>query len=314
MTGSGTRIVVVMGGPSTEREVSIATGNGVLRALERLGYDARSLDFDADFVDAVRAFAPDVVFVALHGPGGEDGTIQGVLEWLKLPYTGSDVRGCALSIDKHVTKKLLAAEGLPTASWDTFDFNGGTLPLLPGSLNLPLVVKPRDEGSSTGVRFVHTHEEWSRAMIELSERRSAVIAEELIRGREFSCGVLFEQALPIVEIVPQGREFYDYEAKYEPGGSRHEVPAKLDEDLTHRLQMLALSTHRLLGLRDYSRTDIMLTREGRPYILEVNALPGLTPTSIFPEESAAGGVPYDALIDRLVKAALDRGRALVDVP
>jgi D-alanine-D-alanine ligase len=312
VTGSGVRIVVAMGGPSTEREVSIASGNGVMRALERLGYEARALDFDADFVDAVRAFAPDLVFVALHGPGGEDGTIQGVLEWLKLPYTGSDVRGCALSIDKHVTKKLLSAEGLPTASWDTFDFDGGTLPLLPGSLNLPLVVKPRDEGSSTGVRFVRTHEEWSRAMIELSERRSAVLAEELIVGREFSCGVLFEHALPVIEILPQGHEFYDYEAKYEAGASRHEVPAKLDEDLTHRLQMLALSTHRLLGLRDYSRTDIMLTREGRPYILEVNALPGLTPTSLFPEESAADGIPYDTLIDRLVKAALDRGRTLVD--
>jgi len=305
-------VVVVMGGPSTEREVSIASGNGVMRALERLGYEARSIDFDERFVEALRELRPDVVFNALHGPGGEDGTIQGILEWLHLPYTGSDVRSCALSMDKHLTKKLLQAEGLPTPAWDTFDFEGGTLPLLPGSLNLPLVVKPRNEGSSTGVLLVRTHEEWSQAMIDLSEKRAGVIAEELVEGREFSCGVLFEQALPVIEILPQGHQFYTFAAKYASGGSRHEVPAHIDEDLAHRLQMLALSAHRLLGLRDYSRTDVMLSREGRPYILETNALPGLTPTSLLPEECAASGIPYDTLIDRLVRAALDRGRMLVE--
>lgn len=307
------RVAVVMGGPSTEREVSIASGRGVVAALERLEYDARTLDFDENFVAALRALEPDVVFNALHGPGGEDGTIQGVLDWMRVPYTGSDLRSCAIAMDKHLTKKLLSAEGLPTAAWDTFDFDGGTLPLLPGSLNLPLVVKPRNEGSSTGISIVRTHEEWSKAMIDLSESRSNILAEEFIEGREFGCGVLFEAALPIVEIVPQGREFYDYEAKYRAGGSRHVVPAHVDDDLAHRLQMLALSTHRMLGLRDYSRTDFIVSPTGRPYILEINALPGFTPTSLFPEVAAAAGIGYDALVDRLVRAALDRGRALVDV-
>jgi D-alanine-D-alanine ligase len=307
------RVAVVMGGSNSEREVSLVTGKAVLRALETLGHEARAIDFDDRFVDALRGFEPDVAFIALHGPGGEDGTVQGVLEWLGVPYTGSDVRSSALAMDKHLTKKLLSAEGLPTPSWDTFDFAGGTLPLLPGSLNLPLVVKPRNEGSSAGVRMVRTHEEWSRAMIELSERRSAVLAEELVAGREFSCGVLFEQALPVIEIIPEGREFYDYDAKYAPGGSRHEVPAKLDDDVAHRLQILALSTHRLLGLRDYSRTDIIVTREGRPYILEINSLPGLTPTSLFPDECAAAGIGFEALVDRLIRAALDRGLTLADV-
>lgn len=313
MSAGKPRVAVVMGGSNTEREVSLASGKAVLHALEALGHEARAVDFDARFVDAVREFAPDVAFLALHGPGGEDGTIQGVLEWLGVPYTGSDVRSSALAMDKHLTKKLLSAEGLPTPSWDTFDFTGGTLPLLPGSLNLPLVVKPRNEGSSAGVRMVRTHEEWSRAMIELSGQRSAVIAEELVDGREFSCGVLFEQALPVIEILPEGHDFYSYDAKYAPGGSRHEVPAKIDDDLTHRLQMLALSTHRLLGLRDYSRTDIMVSREGRPYILEINSLPGLTPTSLLPEECAATGISFEALIDRLIRAALDRDRAFADV-
>jgi D-alanine-D-alanine ligase len=262
----------------------------------------------------MREMSPDVVFNALHGPGGEDGTLQGILDWLRIPYTGSDLRSCALAMDKHMTKKLLSAEGLPTPAWDTFDFEGGTLPLLPGSLNLPLVVKPRNEGSSAGVSLVRTHEEWSRAMIAVSERRSVILAEEYIEGREFSCGVLFEAALPIVEIFPQGSDFYDYEAKYQPGASRHVVPAQIDGDLTHRLQMLALSTHRLLGLRDYSRTDFIVTASGRPYILEINALPGLTQTSLLPEECSAAGIGYDVLVDRLVRAALGRDRTLLDVP
>jgi D-alanine--D-alanine ligase len=307
------RVAVVMGGPSTEREVSIASGQGVLHALGTLGYEAQSFDFDGRFIDAIRAFAPDVVFNALHGPGGEDGRIQGILDWLGIPYTGSDLRSCALAMDKHLTKKLISAEGLPTAAWDVFDLSGGTLPLLPGSLNLPLVVKPRDEGSSTGVTIVHTHEEWSHAMIASAARATNVMAEEFVPGREFSCGVFFEQALPIVEIESNA-DFYTYDAKYKAGGSRHTVPARLDHDLTARLQTLALSVHRLIGLRDYSRTDIIVTKEGRPYILEVNALPGLTPTSLLPEECAAAGIPYEALIDRLVRAALERGQAFVAVP
>jgi D-alanine-D-alanine ligase len=241
----------------------------------------------------------------LHGTGGEDGTIQGVLEWLGVPYTGSDLTSCALAMDKHLAKKLLAAEGLPTPAWDTFDLSGGTLPLLPGSLNLPLVVKPRASGSSAGVSIVRTHEEWTRAMIDIVPRTTQILAEECIAGREFSVGVLGEEALPIVEIIA-GDEFYSYDAKYKPGGSRHLVPAPIDDDLTARLKMLALSMHRLIGLRDYSRTDFIVTKEGRPYILEINALPGLTPLSLLPDEARAAGISFDALIERLLQCALGR--------
>jgi len=288
-----------MGGPSAERDVSIATGTGVMRALDKLGYDARSLDFDARFIEALRELEPDVVFNALHGKGGEDGQLQGILDWMGLAYTGSDLAGCALAMDKHNTKKLLAAEGLPTPAWDTYDLRGGTLPLLPGSLNLPLVVKPRADGSSVGVMLVKTHEQWTAAMIGAAARTNDVLAEEYIPGREFSCGILGEEALPIVEIAASD-EFYTYDAKYKPGGSRHYVPAPIDPDLASRLQMLALSVHRLIGLRDYSRTDFIVTKEGRPYILEINALPGLTPSSLLPDECSAIGISYEALIDRLV--------------
>ena len=301
----GLKVAVVMGGPSAEREVSIQSGNGVMRALAALGHDARSLDFDARFVDAIREIVPDVVFNALHGPGGEDGEIQGVLEWMGIPYTGSGIAACAVAMDKHLTKKLLAAEGLPTPAWDVFDLTGGTLPLLPGSLNLPLVVKPRASGSSAGVVIVRSHEAWSKAILDAASRTPEVLAEEFVAGREFSCGVLGEEALPVVEILPSD-EFYSYDAKYKPGGSRHLVPAPIDHDLTSRLQTLALSVHRLLGLRDYSRADFIVSKEGRPTVLEVNALPGMTPTSLLPDEALHAGISYEALVERLLQYALAR--------
>ena len=300
------KVAVVMGGSSSEREISIQTGSGVMRALQTLGYDAQSLDFDANFIDAVRALKPDVVFVALHGPGGEDGQVQAILDYLGIAYTGSGVEAAALAMDKHLTKKLIGAEGLPTAAWDLFDLSGGTLPLLPGSLDLPLVIKPRYEGSSSGVSIVKTHEQWTNAMLTSAKLFPQVMAEEYVEGREFTCGVLGEEALPVVEIVANKDDFYTYDAKYAPGGSTHIVPAEIDADLAARLQMLALSVHRLIGLRDYSRTDFIVSAEGRPQILEVNTLPGLTPTSLLPDACKAIGISYEALIDRLVGYALAR--------
>lgn len=300
------KVAVVMGGSSSERDVSIQSGSGVMRALQSLGYEAHSLDYDARFIDALREIKPDVVFNALHGPGGEDGQIQGILEYLGVPYTGSGVEASALAMDKHLTKKLLAAEGLPTAAWDLFDLSGGTLPLLPGVLDLPLVVKPRFEGSSVGVQIVATHEQWTNAMIGAARNYAQIMAEEFLSGREFTCVVLGEEALPVIEIIANGGEFYSYDAKYQPGGSTHIVPAQIDEDLAARLQMLALSVHRLLGLRDYSRTDFIVSPEGRPYILEVNTLPGLTPTSLVPDACAAIGISYEALVERLIGYALAR--------
>jgi D-alanine-D-alanine ligase len=172
-------------------------------------------------------------------------------------------------------------------------------------LSLPLVVKPRASGSSAGVAIVRTHEAWSKVIIETAERTPEVLVEEFVPGREFSCGVLGEEALPVVEIVPTD-EFYSYDAKYKPGGSRHLIPAPIGDDLTSRLQTLALSVHRLVGLRDYSRTDFIVTKEGRPTILEVNALPGMTPQSLLPDEAQHAGISYEALVDRLLQYTLAR--------
>lgn len=301
------KIVVAMGGSSAEREISLRTGEGVMQALRGLGYDVSALDYDERFLDGVRESRPDAVFNALHGPGGEDGHIQALLEYIGVPYTGSAVEASSLSMDKHLTKKLLAAEGLPTAAWDLFDLSGGTLPLLPGSLDLPLVVKPRFEGSSAGVTIVRTHEQWTAAMLAASKSFGQILAEEYVDGREFTCAVLGEEALPVVEIVANRDGFYSFEAKYESGGSTHVVPAQIDPDLAARLQMIALSTHRLLGLRDYSRTDFIVSGDRRPYVLEINSLPGLTPTSLLPDACAAAGITFEALVERLVGYALARG-------
>jgi D-alanine-D-alanine ligase len=299
-------VAVVMGGSSSEREISLASGDEVLRALHALGYDARALDYDARFLDAMQQMKPDLAFVALHGPGGEDGHVQALLEYLGVPYTGSGLEAAAISMDKHLTKKLLAAEGLPTPVWDLFDLSGGTLPLLPGSLDLPLVVKPRFEGSSKGVAIVRTHEAWTKAMLEASKSYAQVLAEEYVEGREVTCAVLGEEALPLVEIVANRDGFYSYDAKYLPGGSTHVVPAPIDADLSARLQMLALSAHRLLGLRDYSRSDFIIRSDNRPYLLEINSLPGLTPVSLLRDACSASGIGFEALIERLVGYALAR--------
>ena len=301
------KVVVVMGGSSAEREISLRSGEGVVPALQALGYDCVALDYDDRFIEAVRDAKPDAVFNALHGPGGEDGHVQAILEYLGIPYTGSGVEASSLAMDKHLTKKLLAAEGLPTAAWDLFDLSGGTLPLLPGSLDPPLVVKPRFEGSSAGVVIVRTHEQWTTAMLAASKSYAQILAEEYVEGREFTCAVLGEEALPVVEIVANRDGFYSFDAKYEPGGSTHVVPAPIDGDLAARLQMLALSAHRLLGLRDYSRTDFIVSGDRRPYVLEINSLPGLTPTSLLPDACAAAGISFEALVDRLVGFALARG-------
>ena len=299
------KVAVVMGGPSAEREVSIESGTCVMRALATLGHDARSLDFDARFVDAIREIRPTWCSTRCTAAAARTARSRACWNGWGFRTPGSGVAACAIAMDKHLTKKLLAAEGLPTPAWDVFDLTGGTLPLLPGSLNLPLVAKPRASGSSAGVSIVKTHEAWTKAMIEAAERTPEILAEEFVPGREFSCGVLGEEALPVVEIVPSD-EFYSYDAKYKPGGSRHLIPAPIDHDLTSRLQTLALSVHRLVGLRDYSRTDFIVTDHGRPTILEVNALPGMTPQSLLPDEAQHAGISYEALVERLLQHAVTR--------
>lgn len=303
------RIAVLMGGRSAEREISLQSGAGVLSTLEQLGYAAFSVDYDDRFVDNLRDRKPDAVFIALHGGAGEDGSVQAVLEWLRIPYQGSGVRASAVAMDKWMTKALMRAEGIPTPEAAIIEASslsgGGALPAIPAKIGCPCVVKPVADGSSVGVHIISESADWEPAIRDAASHGERLLVERYVSGREFTVAVLGEIALPVVEITPHD-ESYSYAAKYTPGGSTHRVPADIDAALSARMQQYGLDLHRALGARDYSRTDVLLDDKGGPFVLECNTLPGLTRYSLFPEAAAAAGIDYAALVDRLVKAALSR--------
>ena len=297
-----------MGGTSAEREISLQTGAGVLKALEALEYPSFSVDFDSAFVGVMRARRPDVVFNALHGGTGEDGTVQAVLDWLGIPYQGSGVRASAIAMDKWAAKSLMQASGLPTPRGVTFPLLAGDTIPIPDPPGLPCVVKPRSEGSAVGVNIVHFAEQWAEAVGEAASTRGGIVVEEYVEGREFTVAVLADQALPVIEIQPHD-DFYTYHAKYTAGASTHVVPADVSTALARTMQDSALRLHVALGCRDYSRTDMLLSAASNSiYLLECNTLPGLTPLSLFPEAAAAVGIGYEQLIDRLVQSAARRAR------
>jgi D-alanine-D-alanine ligase len=301
------KIAVLMGGRSAEREISLQTGAGVLSTLEQLGYAAFSVDYDERFVDNVRERKPDAVFIALHGGAGEDGSVQAVLEWMRIPYQGSGVRASAVAMDKWMTKALMRAEGIPTPKAAIIEVSslGAGVPAIPSEIGCPCVVKPAAAGSSVGVHIVTESADWEPAIRDAASQGERMLVESYVSGREFTVAVLGESALPVVEISPHD-ESYSYAAKYTPGGSTHRVPADLDPATAARMQKFGLDLHRALGARDYSRTDILLDDAGDSFVLECNTLPGLTQFSLFPEAAAAAGIDYAALVDRLVKAALSR--------
>ena len=299
-------VAVVMGGASAEREISLQTGEGVRQALESLGYRTVTLDFDSSFVDRIRALSPDVVFNALHGGAGEDGTVQAILEWLGVPYQGSGVRASAIAMDKWISKAVMRAAGIPTPEAVELGVEGASAVPMPSAFPLPFVVKPRSEGSAVGVTVVRSPAEWPDAVKAATSPSGRILVEAYVAGREFTVAVLGRDALPVIEIAPSD-EFYSYHAKYTPGASRHTVPAKLDGGVAARMQAHALALHAAIGARDCSRTDIMMDAAGDLWILECNTLPGLTALSLFPEAAAAAGIGYEALVERLVRAALDRG-------
>jgi D-alanine-D-alanine ligase len=298
-------VAVLMGGHSAESEISLLTGAGVMQALTSLGYSPTRIDHDEGFVDALCRLQPDVVFNALHGGDGENGTVQAILDWLRIPYQGTGVRASAVAMDKWLTKALVLAEGLPAPRGIYLTAAQAASFAIAPRFGLPCVVKPRAEGSAVGVSIVRDQSEWPGAVNEASIGAGDVVVEEYIEGREFTVAVLGDEALPVVEITPHDR-FYSYTAKYTPGGSTHTVPARLEPNVAQRMQHDALQLHRALGCRDYSRIDIMLDSSGRVAILECNTLPGLTPLSLFPDAAKAAGISYEALVERLLQCALSR--------
>lgn len=348
------RVAVLMGGTSSERQVSLSTGRQVMEALDPERYDvfpvdsanlggptlprgagagagstpARALESGARRTDNLTELArelpdpsmpplvgrnrPDVAVICLHGKYGEDGTIQGMLELLGIPYTGSGVLASALAIDKLMSKKVFEWEGIPTPSsislrsWRDAESYLAALEAGEARVTCPLVVKPSRQGSTIGISIVHDPAEVRAALEKAFEFDSDVLVETFIEGMEITGAVLGNDdpiCLPLVEIVPASG-FYDFEAKYTPGATDEIVPARLPEPVTQRAQELALRAHQALGCRGFSRTD-MLVRGDEVWVLETNTIPGMTPTSLLPRSAQAAGIPFPELVERMIQLALE---------
>ena len=293
-------ITLMLGGTSAERTVSLSSGKAVGAALASLGHTVHELDPQRS--GWTLPAETDLVFLALHGTYGEDGTVQRQLDKLGVPYTGCDPEASRLAFDKVLTKERCFQAGVPTASYLVLDSPSTPWPK---GWQLPLVIKPVCQGSSVGLQFVRETEDWSRALTESLRHDSRVLVEELIVGRETTVGILEDQALPIVEVRPRSGS-YDFTNKYTKGRTEYFCPAEFEAATTRRIQEAGLGAFRAIGGRDYARVDVMVRPDGSPVVLEVNTLPGMTETSLLPKGAAAAGMSYAALCQRMVELALRR--------
>lgn len=296
------RIGVLMGGLSAERTISLKTGKAIYNSLKRQGYNAFAIDAGRDLPGQLKKKRIDFAFIALHGPGGEDGAVQGLLEWLNIPYTGSGVLASSLAMDKAASKRMFRAAGLPTAPWVevTHVVKRDARPPLP----LPVVVKPATQGSAIGISIVRTPREWSKALVTGFMYDRTLIVEKYIRGVEVTVGVLNGKALPVIEILPVNRAFYDFKAKYAPGGSQHILPARITTAQRKAVERLALEACKALLVRGAVRVDLIIDEARGPMVLEVNTIPGMTETSLLPEAAAAAGIDFDHLVLRIAETAV----------
>ncbi|PLX38937.1 MAG: D-alanine--D-alanine ligase [Deltaproteobacteria bacterium] len=295
------KIAVLKGGLSKEREVSLVTGGAVVTALRENGHFVTEVDVDRELPLRLAEIDPEVVFIALHGRWGEDGTVQGLLEIMGLPYTGSSVTASALAMDKILSKEVFAARGIATPPFQVLGANEEADAV---ELKAPLVAKAPLEGSSIGMGIAHAAENIGDAIRAARESTNgSVLIEKFIVGRELTVGVLGAgEALPIVEITPESG-VYDFEAKYTPGKTRYTCPATLDDETTERVKELGARAYAALGCSGAARTDILLDGEGNAWVLEVNTIPGMTPTSLLPKAAAAAGISFNELVDRMVSEA-----------
>jgi D-alanine-D-alanine ligase len=308
------RVAVLKGGRSLERQVSLKSAARVEDALERLGHEVLPIDVGPGLVTRLREGRPDVAFVALHGEDGEDGTIQELLEVLGVPYTGSPPSACARSWDKELTKHMLRDADLPAAEAHAFtqaalrDLGAGdALPEIEQRLGFPLVVKPARGGSALGIKFAAAAEDVPAALVSAFAYDTKVLLERHIAGRDLAVSVLDGEALPVIEAVPVDDAFYDFEARYEIGRTDFVCPARLPDGVTERAQELALAVWAALGCRGFARIDLMLEEAtGELLVLEANAVPGLTDTSLLPQAADAAGIAFDDLVARLLGLAVSR--------
>ena len=298
MTDFG-KVAVLMGGRSTERDISLKSGDRVLAALKRKGVDAHAFDPRDQGIDHLIAQRFQRVFIALHGRFGEDGTVQGALEYLGIPYTGSGVMASALAMDKWRTKLVWRAAGIPTPAYELLTADSKAADVA-ARLGLPLMVKAAHEGSSIGITKVETVEQYAAAYALAAKLDDTVIAEQFIAGREVTAAILDDDALPLVRIeAPRGN--YDYHNKYFGNETRYHCPSGLPDDLEKQIQQQALAAFRLIGCQGWGRLDVMLDAENRPWFLEVNTIPGMTDHSLVPLAARANGLPFDDLVLRILE-------------
>jgi len=305
---NGKKVGVLMGGLSSEREISLITGKAVASALRRKGLDALEMDVGYDIAEKIKSEGIDLAFLALHGTHGEDGSIQGLLEYARIPYTGSGVLGSALAYDKIKSKEIFKANGIPTPDFQVI--RKGTD--CKRTLEFPLVVKPNRQGSSLGIHIVKTEENWLKALEDAFSYSDEILAEEFIEGRLLAIGMKQSTPMPIVEIRPKS-EFYDYSAKYTSGETQYICPAKLTYEEKSACEEAAIKVFSALQGRGVPRIDVILDSNGVPYVLEMNTIPGMTPTSLLPMGAKKAGIEFDDLaLEILSTAQLDYPEALTE--
>lgn len=309
------RIAVIMGGKSGEREVSLRSGRNIADALKRSGCTAATFDVEPDLFIQLRDYKPDLVFLALHGRYGEDGTIQGMLDLMGIRYTGSGVLASALAMDKMMAKRIFTYENIPTPKAATIQIEeleredrSAIEERICGRIGLPAVVKPVLEGSSLGVTIIRGADQFWPAVQSAFQHDHTVMVEQFVSGIEITVAVLGNRdprPLPVIEVVPRLGGFYDYESKYASGGSDHIIPARLPGPVLDLASRIAVQSHQALGCRGYSRTDMIVDGEGVPFVLEVNTLPGMTKTSLVPDAALAAGIGFDELVLEIARLALE---------
>ena len=303
------KVAVLMGGWSAERPVSLQSGQAVLDGLKRCGVNAWGVDVQkATVLDTLRRGNFDRAFIILHGPGGEDGVIQGALDILNIPYTGSGVLASALAMDKLRCKQFFEGAGIPTPAYMVLD-DSSDMEFVQASLGLPLMIKPVLEGSSLGMSKVEHSEELLPAWRQASQYQGEVIAERWIDGEEFTVAILGQQALPVIRLET-GNAFYDYEAKYQSDETRYHCPCGLSQTEEARLQRLALSAFNAVGATGWGRVDVMCSEDSTPWVIEINTVPGMTSHSLVPMAAKAAGMDFDELVCRILAQTLDVAREL----
>ena len=297
-----TKIAVLMGGPSSEREVSLSSGKAMFAASAALGYDAISVEFKDDILSHLDTLkSVDIVLIALHGGIGENGRIQGMFESLGIRYTGSDALSSAICMDKHISKLLAEDVGIATPRWKRIRKGQS---IYKNEFDYPFVVKPNSEGSTIGLTIVHNENDYDSAVEEAFKYDDEILIEEFISGKEITVSIVDEDVLPIIEIRPE-HGLYDYECKYTKGMTEYICPAELNEDLTKRIKQTAFEVYKLLKCRHYGRVDLRLDNNNQHWFLELNTLPGMMDTSLVPKAAKATGISFEQLIGKIIKQSLD---------